>query len=41
MKCVKDLCRLMKKVSNMFILGLIIGGCIGVMLMCILQINRR
>ncbi|WP_454787403.1 DUF3789 domain-containing protein [Megamonas funiformis] len=25
----------------MFILGLIIGGCIGVMLMCILQINRR
>lgn len=25
----------------MFIVGLIIGGCIGVMLMCILQINRR
>ncbi|MFQ7192611.1 MAG: DUF3789 domain-containing protein [Megamonas funiformis] len=25
----------------MFIAGLIIGGCIGVMLMCILQINRR
>ncbi|WP_287776479.1 DUF3789 domain-containing protein [Megamonas sp.] len=24
----------------MFIAGLIIGGCIGVMLMCILQINR-